>query len=156
MNARHAIGFFVILLLTACGGGGSHEHQEAAGETAKSQSDSVYNLVMEDHNVTMPKMSQLSRYQEMVKKKSDSIGAVLTKKKDPALAAYKQMLDSLKVQLKTAEDGMDKWMEKFETDSAGTTEESKLKYYTKEKEKVGAIKENIISVLARADSALKK
>jgi len=51
---------------------------------------------------------------------------------------------------------MDHWMQGFETDSAGTTEESKLKYYTKEKEKVGAIKENMIAVLARADSVLKK
>ena len=156
MNVRHAIGFFVILLLTACGGGGSQGHHEAAGETAKSPSDSVYNLVMDDHNVAMPKMGQLSRYQVTVKKESDSIAAVLSKKKDPVLAARKQMLDSLRVQLKTAEDDMNHWMESFETDSAGTTEELKLKYYSKEKEKVGAIKENIISVLALADSALKK
>jgi len=156
MNMRHAIGSFVILMLTACGGSGGHENHTAASETAKSPSDSVYNLVMEDHNVAMPKMGQLSRYQVAAKKESDSIAGVLAKKKDPALSARKQMLDSLQVQLKTAEDDMDHWMQGFETDSAGTTEESKLKYYTKEKEKVGAIKENMIAVLARADSVLKK
>ena len=60
------------------------------------------------------------------------------------------------MQLKRVEENMDHWMEAFEPDSAGSDEASKLKYYTAEKNKVGAIKDNMISLLAKADSVLKK
>src|SRR4030095_78948 len=116
----------------------------------------IYNIVMEDHNVAMGKMGQLARYQKLCAKESDSLTALLTKKKDPVLAERKLKLDSLKTALKEAEDAMNHWMEGFEPDSAGTTEDSKLKYYNAEMEKVGSIKDNMLTLLSRADSTFKK
>jgi hypothetical protein len=143
-------------MILACGQSGQHDHHDEAAAGGKATSDSIYNIVMEDHNVAMAKLGQLKKYQDLCAKEVDSITTVLAKKKDPALAARKEMLESLKTSLKQAEDDMDHWMTGFEPDSAGTTEESKLKYYNAEKDKVGSIKDNMLALLSRADTTFKK
>ena len=156
MNVRMLIGALPLTIVLSCGQAGQQEHHEEAATGSKATSDSIYNIVMEDHNVAMAKMGKLVKYQELCANASDSITSLLKKNRDPELLVRKIELDSLRILLRGAEKSMNHWMEHFEPDSAGTTEASKLKYYNAEKEKVGPIKDNILSLLSHADSILNK
>ena len=51
---------------------------------------------------------------------------------------------------------MNTWMEEFSIDSAQDNIERRIEYLEAERSKVTRVKEEILSVLAKADSALKK
>ena len=51
---------------------------------------------------------------------------------------------------------MNQWMEEFSIDSAQDNPEKRIEYLSSEKVKVTKVKDEILSVVAKADSALKK
>jgi hypothetical protein len=61
---------------------------------------------------------------------------------------------SLSNNLKTAEDGMNRWMEEFQIDSAQDDTPKRIEYLQGEKVKVERVRDEIFSVLSRADSIL--
>jgi hypothetical protein len=125
-------------------------------ETAtKTHTDSLMDEVMEGHDEAMGKTNRISSAQKLVQQSLDSIDKLASKQRQ-ASATYKTQLDSLSAKLKVSEAGMDKWMEEFNMDSAKNDVELRTRYLASEKEKVFAIKDQMVSALKEADSLLKK
>lgn len=133
--------YSIVLITFAACGGGSEERADGYSSTASAPDDSLFNVVMKEHNVAMAKQRQIEVYQ----KKIDSL--------DPKDAAkYK----SLRAELKSAYDGMDVWMNEFSIDTLQAEPDKRAQYLSSEEIKVTKVKEDIINVLAKADSAFKK
>ena len=136
--------FSLVILLAACGGD-STDRTNGFSQTATSPDDSLFKVVMDEHNIAMVKQRQIQVYQ----KKIDS----LTKGKPGSLQnKYK----SLNTELQAAYDGMDKWMKEFSIDTLQDQPEKRVQYLSSEETKVTKVKEDILSALAKADSVLKK
>jgi hypothetical protein len=121
----------------------------------KAKADSLFDEVMEGHDVGMSKTPKLSEMQEQAKRVLDSIGKLPAKAQE-AVASYKAKLDSLIKDLSYAEFAMDKWMTDFKYDSAKNNLEQRIQYLGDEKLKVGKVKKAILGSLQKADSLLKK
>jgi hypothetical protein len=131
------------------------KHDEHAGhEAPKTKADSLMEDVMAGHDVGMGKMGKLSTYEQMVQRSLDSI-AKLPAKAQQAAAPLKEKLNVALEDLKKAEAGMNDWMDHFNMDSAVNNAEERIRYLAGEKDKVGAVKEKILSSLSYADSLLK-
>jgi hypothetical protein len=147
--------FFILfalsfLLLTAC----NNSAQTKDKTVTKSEADSLYEQVMDGHDAGMGKMGKLSKVQQEVSRLIDSI-AKLPAKTRTAAAPYKVKLENLLAELKSAENGMNQWMESFNIDSAVNESKERLNYLATEKIKVNKVKDAILNSLQKADSALK-
>lgn len=147
----------IILLLTAsaamlmaCGNNNS-----TAKSTEKTLSDSLFDDVMDGHNVGMAKMPKLTEAKKKAQIIIDSIQKLPAKAKQAA-APYLTQLDSLKKQLDYAEYAMNRWMEEINIDSANNDVQKRVQYLTDEKEKVNKVKTAILASLQKADSLLRK
>ncbi len=140
------------ILLTAC----NNEDKKTTRKepVPKTTADSLMIDVMNGHDQGMAKMSKLSVMQARVQQVLDSM-AKLPAKMQEAADPYKRNLNGLLEDLKSAKDGMEKWMDEFNMDSAINNIEMRIKYLGNEKLKVSKVKENIISTLQKADSLLK-
>jgi hypothetical protein len=70
-------------------------------------------------------------------------------------AAKKELSETyadISKQLKQAEDKMNAWMEEFSIDSASEDTDRRIKYLTGEKVKVDSVRDQILSVISKADS----
>ncbi|MES1221880.1 MAG: viral A-type inclusion protein [Bacteroidota bacterium] len=140
-----------LIVYTSC----NNESKNAQPETSpKTAADSLMHDVMDGHNEAMAKMGKLNRMELEVQNIIDSIEKLPAKAK-AALSSYKIKLDTALVHLRSAKEGMDKWMDNFNMDSAITNMEQRVKYLTDEKLKVSTVKESILSSLAKADSLIK-
>ncbi len=108
---------------------------------------------MDGHDVGMAKMGRVRKYLAQIQQQLDSISKLPVKQADNQ---YVQALTALQQELKKAESGMNTWMEEYQDDSARTNETLRIQYLEAEKEKVQAVKTQILQSLQRADSLLLK
>ena len=140
----------VLLSMTAlfsCGSGPQYPADAAQNNSSvpKSKSDSMYKAVMDGHDVAMKKVGEIARYSTLIKEYTDSL-----KNSGSKDVLRKKALDSALQGLTDADEAMNKWMEAFDPDKAGTTEETRLAFYTGEKEKITAVERKMDSSIVAA------
>ena len=139
-----------IMFLVSCGGS-SDDRQDGYSKTAKNPADSLFEVVMDEHDEAMAKMGRIANYRKQVDRKLDSLNNLKTSGK----AATEKKFKDLGSELKQAEDRMNAWMHEFSIDSAQDDNDLRVKYLESEKTKVSKVKEEILAVVAKADSVLK-
>lgn len=139
----------VLMLAVACNNSAEEK------KPTRTKADTLYDEVMDGHDVGMGKMGRLTKAEQEVTRLIDSIGK-LPAKVQQLSAPYKTKLDNLLVDLKNAEASMDGWMKEFNIDSATNNVAERLGYLEVQKEKVSKVKEEILNSLKSADSVLKK
>lgn len=120
----------------------------AAGENnssvPKTLSDSLYKKAIEGHDVGMAKMGEIARYQKILKQRSDSLTGLKNK------AGMLPALNSALQELISAEELMNRWMQDFDPDKAGSTEAEKVRYYAREKKKIDTVTAQILRSIENA------
>ena len=153
-----AIIFLAFGFLAACNNKKSADSKGVLGgkdgETYRTIADSLEHGVMDGHNAGMAKYGKLTAMQNEAQRLLDSISKLPAKARE-AMTPLKIKLDALVEDLRSAKDGMDKWMEEYNMDSAVNNIEQRINYLTSEKIKVSKIKEDILNSLQKADSVLK-
>ena len=140
-----------VILLCAC------NNNSSTGDNKKpppTKADTLYEEVMDGHNVGMGKMGALTRAEQRVTQLIDSIEKLPAKARDMA-SPYKANLNNLLADLKNAESSMDTWMKGFDLDSATNNTVERVKYLLSQKEEVTKVKGVILNSLQKADSVLK-
>lgn len=138
-------------LLLSC----NNEAKDKSKSPEARAADSLYNEVMEGHNVGMAKMGKLTRAEQLTRRMLDSIQQLPAKARRAA-EPLRYRLDSLQKALSYAEFAMNKWMEEFNMDSALNDMEHRIDYLKTEQLKVTKVKEAILGGLEKADSVLKE
>jgi len=147
--------FLLFISIVACNNSDDSEKEDNKKQPAQvTQTDSLMNGIMDDHDAGMGKMGRLSTMKNNVQKVIDSIEK-LPLQTQTALAPYKENLNNLIKELQYAREGMDKWMEEFNMDSAINNAEQRLKYLSEERLKVSKVREDIFNSLQKADSLIK-
>lgn len=141
--------YMLILFLIAayaCGNANNNEsHEQHNAAIPKTASDSLYKSVMDGHDTGMEKIGELIRLKELVKQQRDSINNLNGKAKESVAkfdAAYNDLV--------SADELMNKWMQDFDPDKAGSTEVEKLDFFRKEKEKVDTVNVRISNSIEKA------
>ena len=148
---KHLLFAAIIIFLASCGNGSS-ERKDGYSETAKNPEDSLFQDVMDLHDEAMSKMGKLAGYRKQFDTRVDSLKKVKSSAKESLSKTY----GDLSAELKQAEDKMNTWMQEFSIDSAQDDPKRRIEYLESEKTKVSGVKDEILSVLSKADSALKK
>lgn len=144
------LAFFALLFLTtAC------NVTETKPVAPTMSSDSLFDAVMEGHDIAMPKMNKLERLQRETKEMLDSI-AKLPEEQSDTLKDHKQALENTLKALDAGDIAMTKWMRDFKYDSFKNNEQERVKYLQSELEKVNQMKEAILNGIKMADSVLAK
>lgn len=143
---------FLLIILASCAGNSTEERKDGFSHTAKNPEDSLFQDVMDQHDEAMAKMGRIASSRKQIDAKIDS----LKKVKSSANESVGKKYEEIGAELKKAEDEMNNWMTEFSIDSAQDNIERRLQYLESEKAKVTRVKEEILSALSRADSALKK
>ena len=143
--------FLAFIILVSCGDN-STERKDGFSETAKNSEDSLFQDVMDQHDEAMSKMGKLAGYRKQFDAKLDS----LKKVKSSAKESIQKNYEAISAELQQAEDKMNTWMQEFSIDSAQDDTKRRLEYLESEKTKVTKVKEEILSVLSKADSAVRK
>ncbi|PZR25735.1 MAG: viral A-type inclusion protein [Citrobacter freundii] len=138
------------VLLFSCG-----NNNAPAKSAEQTLSDSLFDQVMDGHNVGMAKMPKLTDAKKKAQIIIDSIQK-LPAKAQQAAAPLLTQIDSLKKQLDYAEFAMNKWMDEINIDSANNDLKKRIQYLTDEKDKVNKVKTAILASLQKADSLLKR
>src|SRR5689334_10603094 len=101
--------FIFVLFTMACQ---QNTRQPGATEEKKlSLEDSLYKAVIAFHDEVMPQMGKVQGYQKTVQAKIDSLTTTLANKKDETGHELKARYEVLLSQLKSAEQGMNNWMD---------------------------------------------
>lgn len=143
--------FIAIMFLASCAES-TEDRKDGFSQTSKNPEDSLFQDVMDQHDEAMSKMGKLAGYRKQFEAKIDS----LKKVKSAAKVTLENKYNEISAELKQAQDRMNIWMDEFSIDSAQDNIERRLDYLQSEKSKVTRVKEEILSALAKADSALKK
>ncbi|MCC6287139.1 MAG: hypothetical protein IT249_04580 [Chitinophagaceae bacterium] len=143
---KNYIAFFLLMSAYACGNPNNNqptdEHNAAIPKTA---SDSVYKSVMKGHDEGMEKTGELVRLKEEITQRKDSIAKLKTKDQHNIAT-----LDTLFNNLVYADELMHKWMVDFNPDNAGNSEEERLNFFKKEKEKIDTVNARISNSIEAA------
>lgn len=145
-----------LLVFGACKNSDSskqNERKDGYSEIPKNKEDSLFQEVMEGHNIGMARMILITKNLNRIQKALDSINKLPAAKVDEE---YQQTLIDLQEDLNYAEYGMNTWMKEFKIDSAKENSEKRIQYLESEKIKVIKVKEAILGSLQRADSLFKK
>ena len=145
----------ITISLIACNNAENKHNGHGQSNKPKTQADSLFNDVMDGHNVGMAKMGKLTRAEQTTRRLLDSIEKLPAKARQAA-EPLRVKLDSLQKNLSYAEFAMNKWMEEFNMDSAINDMQERVKYLDSEKIKVSKVKEAILGSLQAADSVLKQ
>ncbi len=137
----------------ACKSNTKEERANAYSDVPKTHLDSLKKEVLDGHDIGMGKMMRIDNYLKKIDLALDSLSKVPSNKVD---TAYRSALTMLKQELVDAEDGMNKWMEGFSLDSTAATEDKTVEYFEGEKSKVKKVTDDILTVLQKADSLMKK
>lgn len=146
---------FTLLLficIIACNG---EKKEGGQNEESKAQIDTLFNDVMDGHNIGMAKMGKLTRAEQTSRRMLDSIQKLPAKARQAAEPA-RIKLESLQKDLSYAEFAMNKWMEEFNMDSAINNAKERIDYLASEKTKITRVKEAILNSLEKADSLIKQ
>jgi len=143
--------FLAFIILASCGDN-STERKDGFSETAKNSEDSLFQDVMDQHDEAMSKMGKLAGYRKQFDAKLDS----LKKVKSSAKESIQKNYEAISAELQQAEDKKNTWMQEFSIDSAQDDTKRRLEYLESEKIKVTKVKEEILSALSKADSAVRK
>ena len=145
--------FSALIVLTASCNSNSSEstdRKDGYSKTATTPEDSLFQEVMNAHDTAMAKMGKMVGYRKQFDARVDSL------KKAKSGPDLQKRFAQLSTELKQAEDNMNQWMQEFSIDSAQDNPEKRVEYLSSEKVKVTKVKDEILSVVAKADSALKK
>jgi hypothetical protein len=123
------------------------ERKDGYTKNLKSRQDSVFQEVMDGHDVGMAKMGKISGYLKTIKVSLDS-----AKKQKSANKNTVAVLESVSADLNQAEYSMNRWMDEFKLDSAENNEPVRIAYLESERDKVNKIRDRILNSLKRADS----
>jgi len=143
---------FAFVFFAACANSSSDERKNGYSDVPKNPEDSLFQEVMDLHDVAMSKMGKLAAYRKQFDARIDSLKKVRSASKESLTKRYGE----LSADLKQAEDKMNTWMQEFSIDSAQDDVKRRIAYLESEKSKVTAVKDEILSALSKADSALKK
>jgi len=142
---RNLLSIAVISILSSllsCGQK-SHDHNDHNhGEGKEGDNQALYDEVMKVHDEVMPKMNEVYKLKEQLKKQiSDAPDMVAEKKKK---------IESMIIQLDSASEEMMVWMRNFNPlpDSLGV--DSAREYLEKEKVKVNQVKEVMLNAIEEA------
>lgn len=144
-----------LVFFNACNSSG-HEHEERKDgftKTAQTPEDSLFQQVLDGHDIGMAKLGKIKASLEVAKAGLDSVSKL---KDSPQKEALQQMYMDIQEDLNYADYSMNTWMTEFNPDSAIDNKEVRLKYLAAEKAKVDKVKELILTSLQRADSIFKK
>lgn len=144
--------FFALAFLVSCADSSSGDRKNGYSDTPKNPEDSLFQDVMALHDQAMAKMGKLAGYRKQFDSRIDS----LKKVKSPAGESLTKQYGEISSNLKVAEDKMNTWMEEFSIDSAQDDVQRRIAYLESEKAKVAVVRDEIYSVLSRADSVLRK
>ncbi len=95
--------------------------------------------------MSMAKMGEIVRLKKEISQQKDSIAKLKTKDQEKLTG-----LDTVFNHLVYAEELMNKWMDDFNPDKAGATEEQKVSYFKKEQEKIDTVNVHIINSIDAA------
>jgi hypothetical protein len=152
MKKNILIAIFFAAVAAGCNNNNSKQPEP---DNLKANADSLFEEVMDGHDIGMAKMNLLEKMENAAKASLDSISKLPAKAREAA-TPYKAKLDSLMKDLSYAQFAMNKWMEDFKYDSAKNDLQQRIRYLTDENSKVGKVKEAILGSLKKADSVLKK
>ena len=143
--------FVVLIVFASCQESGSDsastDRKDGYTKDLKSRKDSLYQEVMDGHDIGMARMGKIGGYLKSVNASIDSL-----KKLKSADTSKLPVLRSIAADLNQAEYGMNRWMEEFVLDSAENNEPVRVAYLESERDKVNRVKERILGSLKRADS----
>jgi hypothetical protein len=142
---------FAIVILVSCGSEPG-ERTDGFSQPPGNPEDSLFQAVMDQHDVAMSKMGKLAGYRRQIDQKIDS----LKKVKSPGAEDKSRQLTTLGTEITTAEEKMNTWMKEFSIDSAQDNIERRMEYLGSENTKVTKVKDEILAVVAKADSVLGK
>ena len=147
----HKYHFIVLICISAlsCTNNTQENRKDGFSTKTLTKEDSLFQEVMEGHDIGMARMIKISKYLKQIQSKLDSINKLSASKPDKN---YQQALIDLQEDLNYAEYGMNNWMDTFKHDSAKENKEKRIQYLEGEKEKINKVKELILGSLARADS----
>lgn len=146
---------FTLLLFTCLVACNDAKKDSGQNKESKAQIDTLFNHVMDGHNIGMAKMGKLTRAEQTTRRLLDSIQKLPAKARQAAEPG-RMKLDSLQKELSYAEFAMNKWMEEFNMDSALDNAKARIAYLASEKVKVTRVKESILSSLEKADSLIRQ
>ena len=153
-DMRKFVGCLAALsILVSCGNQEeTSDRKDGYSQAPQTAEDSLFEEVMHGHDTAMAKMGKLGRYQKQVDAKIDS----LKKLGGSKWAELEKSLGTLGAELKDAQEGMNRWMDEFEIDSAQEDMKRRIDYLRSEKIKVDDVKEKIFHTLEKADSLLSR
>jgi len=146
------LSLIALLFLVSCGSNSSDERKNGYSDVPKNPEDSLFQDVMKLHDEAMSKMKKLAVYRNQLNSRVDSINKIKSSAKESLAKKYSE----LSTELQHAEDEMNTWMEQFSIDSAQDDVSRRITYLESEKAKVSRVKDEILSALSKADSALKE
>ena len=142
--------FVCTALMTACKdepAAKPTERKDGFTKNLKSRQDSLFQEVMDGHDIGMARMGKISGYLKTIKISLDS-----AKKQKPTNKNLIVVLESVSADLSQADYSMNRWMEEFKLDSAENNEPVRIAYLESEKDKVNKIRDRILNSIKRADS----
>jgi len=123
------------------------ERKDGYTKNLKSRQDSLFQEVMDGHDVGMARMGKISGYLKTIK-----VGLDSAKKQKPPNKQLVAVFESISADLSQADYSMNRWMEEFKLDSAENNEPVRIAYLESEKDKVNKIRDRILNSIKRADS----
>jgi len=131
-----------VFMLTNCGQKSNDHNHEHHNQEEQSANQGLYEEVMNVHDEVMPKMDDIYKLKEQLKKQLEATpGMVDEKKRD---------LENTILQLDSASEGMMVWMRNFDPIPDSLGEEKARKYLEEQKEKVNKVKEDMLQAIEEA------
>lgn len=144
---------FILLILAACNNA-DKKHEGHVKDDPKLRADSLYDQLIDEHNVGMKDWMRIEDRKKQITKLLDSLGT-LPAKANAGIEEFKNKLREASTGLQTAYDQMDTWMSSMNLDSAKNDLQQRIKYLTEENGRARQVNEAILKSLQKADSLLK-
>jgi len=136
----------IFTVLVSCGETQKKETEADVFQTNKNKIDSLYDKVMEEHDVAMPKMGRLMRLKKEIGERIDSLG-----NEGEEILELKE----IKEDLENADKEMMQWMRDFEQQQLDSTNfETVKEYYKNQQEAIADVHDEMKKAMNEADSLL--
>lgn len=141
--------FAIMIALASCGQksndhehGHDHDHPHDHAHDEAGPNQALYDEVMKVHDEVMPKMNDIYKLKQELKKQ-------LEESKNLA-AEKKQEIENTIAKLDSASDGMMVWMREFDPIPDSLGEERAREYLENEMERVKKVKQDILEAIEKA------